>query len=329
MKHFAYIFSLVIVSLGGGILVANAQGYVPLQSLPGIINPSTGTTDLPTYLAGMIKLLIALGAGLAVLYGVIGGTQYVAAGISPDAKSGAKERIVNALIGLTIILSSYLVLNSINPDLVNFKLTLDSVTVRNMAPTLTPGVGGNGTGVIAPGSDCSVPTPDMSLLDDPAASAMEGGNNVIWSSNDPTVQSNLTALNKEVVKLQYALPELNSGYTVNVTSAYRPYNYQKHLFQVFTAYNTFKDNNDPLCVDEKAAVGSEYSSHGLGSLVSNPDSQNSPHMYGTGVDLSPVGVNFSNFSQFGYTDINAFMVHEGIMLSWQNIQGDQWHFNLR
>lgn len=128
----AIIFFSVVASLFMFGSFALAQTYTPLAPLPGTINPTTGTTDIATYVGGAIKLIIALGAALAILYAVIGGTQYVAASINPSLKSDALERIQGALIGLAIILTSYLLLNSINPDLVNFKLTLPSIGTSPM-----------------------------------------------------------------------------------------------------------------------------------------------------------------------------------------------------
>lgn len=126
MKYLPSILVSIVLTLGVGVFVVHAQSYTPLAPLPGTFVGSTGseTTNVSLYLSGAIKLLVALGAALAVLFAIIGGTQYVAAGITPDAKSGAKERIEHSLIGLAIILTSYLVLSSINPNLVrlNFKL---------------------------------------------------------------------------------------------------------------------------------------------------------------------------------------------------------------
>ena len=132
-KHFPLILSSLIISFCAGVLVVHAQnytGYTPLAPLPGTFTGPQGseTTGLTTYLSGAIKLLIAIGGALSILMAIIGGTQYVAAGIAPSAKQDAKNRIANAFIGLTLILSSYLILYSINPKLVAFKLSLDSVT---------------------------------------------------------------------------------------------------------------------------------------------------------------------------------------------------------
>lgn len=140
MKYLPSILASLIISLGVGALVAHAQGYTPLAPLPGTFTEAgeTKITNLSTYLSGMLKLLIAAGGALAILMAIIAGTKYVAAGISPDAKSTAKSDLTNAFIGLALILSSYLILNSINPKLVKFNLSLPLVTiVPSVPPTST------------------------------------------------------------------------------------------------------------------------------------------------------------------------------------------------
>lgn len=128
-KYLPSILASLFIALGVGALVAQAQSYVPLAGLPiGEGGKVPANYTISTYLSGAIKLLIAIGAALSILVAIIGGTQYVAAGISPDAKNDAKGRITNAFIGLTLILTSYLILNSINPKLVAFSFTLDKVT---------------------------------------------------------------------------------------------------------------------------------------------------------------------------------------------------------
>lgn len=133
MKKITPILASVSLIFFGGLLIAHAQtnisgDYTALAPLPlGPGGTILKTYTLSTYIAGAIKLLIALGAGFSVLVAIIGGVQYVAAGALPSAKTGAKERIVDAFVGLALVLTSYLILNSINPDLVNFKLELPLV----------------------------------------------------------------------------------------------------------------------------------------------------------------------------------------------------------
>jgi len=135
------VFACVVVIFFIFASFAFAQSYTPLAPLPGTYTGDVGseTTNLSLYLSGAIKLIIALGAGLSILVAIIGGTQYVAAGISPDAKSGAKERILNAFIGLALVLTSYLILNSINPSLVSFNFMLPPVGTSPMVPTTSTG----------------------------------------------------------------------------------------------------------------------------------------------------------------------------------------------
>jgi len=128
MKYFASILAFSTILFGIFALSVGAQNYSPLAPIPltGTTIEGDKTTDMTTYLSGAIKLLLAIGASLAVLMTIVGGTQYVAAGISPDARGKAKDMITNAFIGLALMLTSYLILNSINPKLVEFDLSLKS-----------------------------------------------------------------------------------------------------------------------------------------------------------------------------------------------------------
>lgn len=144
--------SILLFSLGG-VLAVSAQGYVPLVSLPGVTEAGTAV-NMSSYLSGMIKLLIALATGFAVLMLIVGGTQYVASGVLPDQKSDAKNRMLGAIGGLALVLVSYLILNSINPKLVQFHLMLPPVGVlpSSVAPvTVVP----KATSTIPTATGCS------------------------------------------------------------------------------------------------------------------------------------------------------------------------------
>lgn len=121
----------IIISLFFAGAVA-AQSYIPLAPLPGIDYGKAGenpTAAFAGYLSSLVTFAIAIAGALAVIMIIIGGTQYVASGITPDAKGDAKDRITNAFIGLALTLTSYLILNSINPDLLKFNLVLDPVAL--------------------------------------------------------------------------------------------------------------------------------------------------------------------------------------------------------
>lgn len=80
-------------------------------------------SSLGNYLSILFKTLIGLAGGISVLLIVVGGLQYILSEV-PGIKSSGKERISNALIGLILALSAWLILNTINPDLINFHLKL-------------------------------------------------------------------------------------------------------------------------------------------------------------------------------------------------------------
>ena len=95
--------------------------YELLADLPGI----SDTPKYGEYLSGMIKLVIGLTTALAVLVVVYAGVfGYVGGATSPGARSDAKKRIEGALLGLILMLISYIILNTINPDLLSLDLTL-------------------------------------------------------------------------------------------------------------------------------------------------------------------------------------------------------------
>ncbi len=309
MKYYAPILAALTLSIGGGALIASAQTYLPLAPLPGTVIAGTDSTDLSTYLTGMIKLLVALGGALAVVMLVIGGTQYVAAGINPSAKGDAKDRILNALIGLTLVLTSYLILNSINPNLVAFNLNLPAIGVSTTVPS----------GVTATGGTGACPSPLSALSSD--AAPFESGATVSFSSNDSNVQQNLSKLQSESNKLKNAIAADYPGSSVVVNSAFRPVSYQKHLWEVWDKWKNkgLETNTDPDCADLKNEVGAEYSKHGLGSIVASP-SACAPHVKGTAIDISVQG---------GPANINTYMSTKGIDLIWQGIPGDLVHFNLK
>lgn len=93
---------------------------------------------LPEYIAGIYNFGLMVAGFLAMVMIMIGGFMYIAAGGNQTIIGKAKERIFNALIGLVILLLSYTILNTINPELVSqteSKRTLG----EKVPPASTPG----------------------------------------------------------------------------------------------------------------------------------------------------------------------------------------------
>ncbi len=89
---------------------------------------TTGNNKLGIYLNLMINLIIGLCAVAAVVIIVISGIQYSASELI-SGKEDAIERIKGAILGLLLALCSYLILYTINPDLLNTEVDVAGVTL--------------------------------------------------------------------------------------------------------------------------------------------------------------------------------------------------------
>lgn len=169
----------------------NAADYVPLAPLPGTVESGCNISDpnancqadLGTFLPGVFRLLIAIAGGLATLVMVIGGVQY----LSTDAISGKEEgmeRINNALVGLLLAIASWLILNTINPNTLNFNLSLNRIPApAGVAPT-DPGTVGVHSCTKTTNPTCYNYYPDGSAwpADDVERGLLQAANNVTVTS---------------------------------------------------------------------------------------------------------------------------------------------------
>ncbi len=102
----------------------------------GAIDPSTGnpipgtpatTPDFIEYLDWLYKILLGSTGILALIIIVAGGIMYVLAGASgkPQDITQARTMILSAIAGLLLALGSWIILNTINPDLLKKGLDLN------------------------------------------------------------------------------------------------------------------------------------------------------------------------------------------------------------
>lgn len=117
--------------------------YIPLAPLPNTTTAS-GETNFNTYVVGMFALLIGVATVLAVIMIVIGGIEYISSA-AVGGKSDGKEKITQALYGLLLAASCWLILYTVNPDLLKFDV-LNSIptsynqgTYYGATPPGTPG----------------------------------------------------------------------------------------------------------------------------------------------------------------------------------------------
>lgn len=99
---------------------------LPLTNPGGPVDAKTSTS---TYLPGLFKLMIALATALAVVRLIYAGIKYM----STDAfggKEDAKGIIEETLWGLLLVMSSWLIINTINPKLLDFDLKIEKIDIQ-------------------------------------------------------------------------------------------------------------------------------------------------------------------------------------------------------
>jgi hypothetical protein len=94
---------------------------------------------IPQYISGLYKYGVAIAGVMAAVMMMIGGLRYLTAGGSSGRVSKAKEQIVDSLLGLLLVLGSYLVLNTVNPDLVTFR-DLEMMKIEKTLYEVSPGI---------------------------------------------------------------------------------------------------------------------------------------------------------------------------------------------
>lgn len=129
MKPFVRILTLVL--LIAPVVALGADNFVPLAPIPNLDTGSNAT--LGSYINSLFFLIISVAAMLAVIKVVIGGFQYMTQTSSTSATAKARETIRDAIIGLILLLSSYLILSIVNPQI----LSLESLRFSALGPSDT------------------------------------------------------------------------------------------------------------------------------------------------------------------------------------------------
>lgn len=132
---------------------ASSLQYTPLENLPGFEGESG---DFATYFKNVYLLALWIVGISALFMLVVGGFLYLSSAGNTSTLGYAKKTIYGALIGLVIALISWLLLNTINADLTNLKLSGLSGAVGSggtttpstpLGPEPTPGSGSGCSGI--------------------------------------------------------------------------------------------------------------------------------------------------------------------------------------
>jgi hypothetical protein len=123
MKTFQKIFLglLLVIFLSilvGGFCLAQRKLETIYPAVPGVQTPMTTKTALPDYLRYVFTFAIIISGLVAFGAMIYGGFLYLTSAGDPSKLSNAKDQVIASFLGLIIILSSFLILNTINPQLV-------------------------------------------------------------------------------------------------------------------------------------------------------------------------------------------------------------------
>lgn len=105
--------------------------------------------DLGAFVNALFKMTISIGAVIAVAQFVYGGIVYMMTESGAVQMGESKDRMRNALLGLIMLLSTYVVFNQINPDLLNLNVNLEQI------PEKQRGGSPAGGGVNEPSTGCT------------------------------------------------------------------------------------------------------------------------------------------------------------------------------
>ncbi len=124
------IFYLPHISIGAG-----ASGYTPLAPIPGLTDGTTlGTNStqaspgFSAYLRQLYTWVVAAASGLAVVMIMWGGVEYMTSAGGGGVEE-AKKRISASIMGLLLALGSYIILATVNKDLLNLNFNLGTISV--------------------------------------------------------------------------------------------------------------------------------------------------------------------------------------------------------
>lgn len=112
--------------------------YTPLERLPGQTNDTISTPQqFGDYVGSAFRLFIVLGGMLAVATFVFGGITYMVSDVL-DKKDFARRQMQRSVYGILLLLGSYLLLVSINPEIGLFKFNPGEIP-SNFSNNATPG----------------------------------------------------------------------------------------------------------------------------------------------------------------------------------------------
>lgn len=190
--------------------------------------------------------------------------------------------------------------------------------MRTVIPT-AQACGGGGTGGGGGGGGCLLT--NLSAMDDPLAQQMESGSTLIWDNTHQNLQSDFNSL-------RTAVRASAQGRDAVAMSAYRPFQYQRHLWEIADRWctgmlNDPNSTNSQRCPALRTTVSAEKTKHfptqDCPLVVATP-SQCASHTRGIAVDISLQNITSAQADQLAQNN--------NLSLRWANITNDPVHWQL-
>ena len=356
-----------IIAVAWAVLAVSIPAFVfAVTTTISVTVPGTNaSSSIGGIIANVYQFALLIGGILALGAVVWGGVRYTWAAGNPSAQSEGKEWITAALYGLLLLAGAYVILYTINPNLLNLSLpTLGQIQV----PSSTVGTISTGGNTCPPDQACSdtnqngccplgqtcqvqntdplngtfttscvanpsstCPIPPLSPITDPQAQAMENGNNIVWTSSDPNVQANLTKLQAAVDQAQALLAKPQYKSTVTVNSAYRPLAYQTHLYEIYKdsqmLFQHPEYSNIASCGPIISALKAEQSKHGV-CVTQSQCLVGAPACSIHAPHVLGMGVDLNINGVMSVSNVTPVFQANNIPLAWQSAPNDPVHFNL-
>ena len=221
------------------------------------------------YIQGIYKYLLGVAIFLAIIMISIAGFRWLTAGGNASVIGEAKKQITNVIIGLLLAFGVTIVLETINPQLINLR----NIQIKTIAPEYIV-INDDAEADIIPEGEThpiGAPTWNYQTFDDnmcahPPAAAGVADPKTLITYNCPGVEGQITSVPEMKDSLCRAgTLAQQRGYTLVVKSTYRSFDKQVAIWCGFEGDCKAKYSDRALRKRYCAVPG--YSNHGLGRAV--------------------------------------------------------------
>lgn len=145
LKKRILIAAILLIAFSPAIFFADAfhprETEVNYPTLPGNLT-LTPDTSLPELLNYVFTFFVVIGGLLAFAIIVYAGFLFMTSGANPGLRSQAQDKIKNALLGIVLLLSSYIIFTTINPELVLLYTRGGGLNISSNINALIPQISG-------------------------------------------------------------------------------------------------------------------------------------------------------------------------------------------